>query len=369
MGAMVIFVVLVMLSIAPFGFSYHNVFNVLNFGAIGDAKRDDTEAFKKAWAAACGVGRYSTLLIPRGKTFLVNSYTFTGKCKASRIFFMLQGNLVAPPRGRISNVKSWITFYSVDSLTIIGSGHLDGQGYSWWPKECFVKPEGCQYIGYERPTLLSFEGCNKLNVYNVRLINSPRNHITVDGCNQVSFSGISISAPEKSPNTDGINIARSSFIKITNLNIASGDDCISFLPGTSNVNVSHITCNPGHGISIGSIYTGTVEKVFVEHCNLSNTQNGVRIKTKQGGSGYVRDIHFKDIQMHSVSNPIIIDQYYFSRRNQDRHETEKPRPVLGASTDLRLFLLISRNLCGCARISAAGVEVSPLSSMVSANSD
>ncbi|XP_068646260.1 probable polygalacturonase At3g15720 [Aristolochia californica] len=311
----VIFTVLFILSVAPFGSSYHNVFNVVDFGAVGNGKTDDTEAFKKAWAATCGsVGRYSTLIVPRGKTFLVNSYMFSGGCKASSIYFTLDGNLVAPPRGRISNIKSWITFYSVNSLTIIGSGQMDGQGYSWWPKKCFEDPQGCQ-INIDRPTLLSFESCNMLQVLNVRLINSPRNHIVVNNCNHVFFSGISISAPRQSPNTDGINIGSSSFVTITKMNIASGDDCITFLPGSSNINVSHITCNPGHGISVGSVYTGKVEKVLVEHCYLSNTQNGVRIKTKQGGSGYVRDIHFRDIHMTSVSNPIIIDQYYFSPIN------------------------------------------------------
>ncbi|XP_068646261.1 probable polygalacturonase At3g15720 [Aristolochia californica] len=315
MGVGAIFTIFVILSATPFGSSQSNQFSVINFGAVGDGKRDDTEAFEKAWAAVCGFGgSSSTLLIPRGKTFLVNSYMFTGQCKASRIFFRLDGNLVAPPKGSLSSTKAWITFYLVNSLTVTGSGQMDGQGYSWWPRECFEKPEGC-HIALDRPTLLAFESCNGLDITGLRLINSPRNHVVINGCYQVSISDISISAPEKSPNTDGINIGSSSFVTVSHLNIASGDDCITFLPGARNINVSHIICNPGHGISVGSMEVGTVEKVFVEHCTLSNTLYGARIKTKQGGSGNVRDIHFKDIQMESVYFPIIINQYYESPRN------------------------------------------------------
>lgn len=40
------------------------------------------------------------------------------------------------------------------------------------------------------------------------------------------------------------------------------------------------------------------------------TDNGVRIKTWQGGSGAVSGITFSNIHMESVRNPIIIDQFY-----------------------------------------------------------
>jgi len=40
------------------------------------------------------------------------------------------------------------------------------------------------------------------------------------------------------------------------------------------------------------------------------TENGVRIKTWQGGSGSVSGVTFNNIHMVSVRNPIIIDQFY-----------------------------------------------------------
>lgn len=40
------------------------------------------------------------------------------------------------------------------------------------------------------------------------------------------------------------------------------------------------------------------------------TDNGVRIKTWQGGSGAVKGVTFSNIHMDNVRNPIIIDQFY-----------------------------------------------------------
>lgn len=127
------------------------------------------------------------------------------------------------------------------------------------------------------------------------------------------------------------------FLKITK----TGDDCVAISGGNYNINVTRVSCGPGHGIryhlmlftslvkiadqkdlwrncnifryidynrmyqkklvmchglhslrvtictkiygSIGSLgkngsYT-TVEKVLVRHCNITGTQNGLRIKT------------------------------------------------------------------------------------------
>ncbi|GFP81265.1 probable polygalacturonase at1g80170 [Phtheirospermum japonicum] len=75
-----------------------------------------------------------------------------------------------------------------------------------------------------------------------------------------------------------------------------------------------ISCGPGHGISIGSLgknnSTGTVKGVVLNNAVLNGTTNGLRIKTWQGGSGYVNSVRFENVQMENVANPILIDQFY-----------------------------------------------------------
>lgn len=51
--------------------------------------------------------------------------------------------------------------------------------------------------------------------------------------------------------------------------------------------------------------------VVVRNCTISNTQNGVRVKTWPGSPESVAsNFTFEDIVMINVSNPIIIDQEY-----------------------------------------------------------
>ncbi|KAH6834037.1 hypothetical protein C2S53_004839 [Perilla frutescens var. hirtella] len=95
---------------------------------------------------------------------------------------------------------------------------------------------------------------------------------------------------------------------------SSRDDCIAINGGNSDINISRITCGPGHGTSIGSLgkdgQHDEVEGIHVDNCTFIKTQNGARIKTWQGGLGFAKNIIFSNIIFISADNPMVIDQYY-----------------------------------------------------------
>lgn len=66
--------------------------------------------------------------------------------------------------------------------------------------------------------------------------------------------------------------------------------------------------------SIGSLGVhnsqACVSNITVRNAVIRDSDNGLRIKTWQGGSGSVSDILFENIQMENVRNCIIVDQYY-----------------------------------------------------------
>ncbi|XP_038888676.1 probable polygalacturonase At3g15720 [Benincasa hispida] len=286
-------------------------FNVLDYGAIGNGKADDSEAFLKAWNDVCGATEDSpTLHVPDGKTYLLNPLKFQGPCKSNQVNFDLRGTLMAPSKDEwpSDGADKWVQFYDIEGLNLKGAGKFDGQGSLWW-KDCDRKH--CK-----RPTALFFHNCNGLQVKEMKHINSGRNHISINDCNDVIFSNIQILAPEESPNTDGIDISKSKNVLIQDSFIATGDDCIAINEGSSDINIIGITCGPGHGISIGSLGKdgayNVVENIHVSNCLLQGTQNGVRIKTWQGGYGYAKNITFEKITLKNAKNPIIIDQYYTS---------------------------------------------------------
>lgn len=80
-------------------------------------------------------------------------------------------------------------------------------------------------------------------------------HIVIKTSQNVSLEGVQISAPGDSPNTDGIHVQQSTGVTILTSLIATGDDCVSIGPETSNLWIENVHCGPGHGIRLLSFIT------------------------------------------------------------------------------------------------------------------
>uniref|UniRef100_A0A7N0TJK7 Polygalacturonase n=1 Tax=Kalanchoe fedtschenkoi TaxID=63787 RepID=A0A7N0TJK7_KALFE len=291
--------------------------DVTNYGAVGDGETDDSTAFLKAWTTLCdSTEEYPTLVIPEGKTFYVQPLYFQGPCKSSKLRVKIEGDILAPKKEDWKKCgDSWITFSSVNNLIIFGDGKLNGQGASWWGQ--WRSHWGGQGGVY-------FNKCKNLQLSGITSVNSSKTHFSLQGCHRANISGLSIEAPETSPDTNGINLSKSSDIVVDNITIGTGNDCISIGGGIKNLTITRIICGPGHGISIGSLGKNkkyeTVEDVLIRGCTFSNVQNGARIKTWEGGSGYVKGIRYENITLKSAKRPIIIDQSYCP--THDCEETE-----------------------------------------------
>ncbi|KAM7476736.1 hypothetical protein LguiB_023979 [Lonicera macranthoides] len=284
--------------------------HVDNFGAKGDGS-DDSQAFNRAWKEACSSKGGVIFVVPRNKVYLLKPVTFSGPCQ-SRITFKIYGKIKASTQ--ISDYKNdqrhWIVFENIQNLEVDGggSGTIDGRGRIWWQNSCKI----------DESKALTFSDCNNLGVSRLRIENAQQMHLTFENCVNVRASLLTVISPANSPNTDGIHITSTQNIQIFNSLVGTGDDCVSIVSGSRNVRITDITCGPGHGISIGSLGKNKsedeVSNVIVDRAKISGTTNGLRIKSWQGGSGYAKNIMFKNVMMHNVTNPIIIDQNYCDQK-------------------------------------------------------
>ncbi|CAJ2636443.1 unnamed protein product [Trifolium pratense] len=319
-------------------------FNVLDFGAKGDGKSDDTKAFEATWAEACKV-EASTMLIPADYIFYVGPIVFSGPYCKPRIVFQVDGTIIAPTNSNAwgRGLLQWLDFTKLVGFTIQGNGIIDGRGSVWWQDTQYNDPlddqekllfpsnntVGSPPIQIEssyggkmpaiKPTAIRFYGSINPTVTGITIQNSPQCHLKFDNCNGVMVHDVTISSPGDSPNTDGIHLQNSRDVLIYKSTLACGDDCISIQTGCSNVYVHNVDCGPGHGISIGGLgkdnTRACVSNITVRDVNMHNTMNGVRIKTWQGGSGSVQGVLFSNIQVTEVQFPIVIDQFYCDKRN------------------------------------------------------
>ncbi|KAL6008713.1 hypothetical protein ACLOJK_021939 [Asimina triloba] len=280
------------------------IFNIRSYGAVGDGSTDDTEAFISAWKDACRV-ESGVVLVPSDYAFMIRSTIFSGPCQRGLVL-QVDGVLM-PPNGpenwpKEDSVRQWLVFYRLDGMTLRGSGVIEGNGEEWWNLPC--KPH----------RLIRFFMSSNLMLRDLRIQNSPQFHVKFDGCSDILIDNVSINSPALSPNTDGIHVENTKSVGIYNSIISNGDDCVSIGTGCSGVSIENVTCGPGHGISIGSLgmhnSQACVSDISVRNAVIRDSDNGVRIKTWQGGTGSVSSIFFENILMENVRNCIIIDQYY-----------------------------------------------------------
>ncbi|CAN0913031.1 unnamed protein product [Linum grandiflorum] len=246
------------------------VFDITKSGAVAD----DMQAVTKTWADACASPTPAKLLIPAG-TYFSSYVEFKGPCKAP-IQAEIQGNLMAP--GELPG-DTWLAFRYIDNLHVFGNGILDAQGPLSWRKA--KTPSFLRFSFFMKSIRFDFD--NNGLVEGLTSKDAKQFHIEVFGSKNYTLSNLKIQAPSDSPNTDGIHIGKSTQVTIQNSIIGTGDDCISIGDAVEQVTVTNVTCGPGHGISIGSLGKYPDEKsvkgVIVKNCTLSETNNGLRIKS------------------------------------------------------------------------------------------
>jgi len=281
-------------------------FTITSYGATTGSS-DNTTAITNAINAASAAGG-GTVVVPSG-TFLCGPI----KLK-NNVGLQLSGGATLkalpygtyPGSGGTAAVAALIDMSGLTNVMISGSGIIEGQGSAWWTAYANTKASG---NAIARPAMIGFSNAATVEIAGIKIQNAPNSHISVSkNNNSVTISGVTISSPSNSPNTDGID-TWSPNINITNCNISCGDDNIAMNNNSKYVTITGCTFGAGHGLSIGS-YAASIDHITVSNCTFNGTSNGIHIKSNRTRSGTVQYLTYTDITMTNVSNPINLCEYY-----------------------------------------------------------
>lgn len=282
-----------------------------SYGATGNGTTKDTAALQKA-ITACANGGVAELT---AGTYLSGPLNLPGgitlQIDAGATLLASQNAADYPPSG--SGLTALLTANKVGNVTIDGGGTIDGQGAPWWAEIEAEKAAGKPLS--PRPAMISLQAVGTASLTGFTVKNAPNGHVSVKQSTNVTITGMHISSPSTSPNTDGFDIWSSSGVTLTNSTIDCGDDDVAIDSSASDgpahdIIISSDTVLHGHGLSIGSYTDGGVYNVTMHDNTMTGTVAGIRIKSARGRGGAVHALTYTHFAMTDVTTPFLITAYY-----------------------------------------------------------
>ncbi|QYM79188.1 glycoside hydrolase family 28 protein [Horticoccus luteus] len=320
-------------------------FDVTDFGAVGDGRTLNTQAFKHAIAAVkkAGGGR---LVVPPG-VFVTGPITL---CSNLDLHLNVGAVIQAPASfgavglpepttvrsqaeaAALPTPKPLISGRDLHDVAITGLGTIDGSGAMWWAwseraARAAAKTEPGRIV-YRRANLVAISGCERLRVADITLTNSPKFHLVPKDVTDLTIERVKVRAPFNAPNTDAIDPGPVTRAWIHHCDIDTGDDDICIKSGGRDVLIEDCVIKHGHGISIGSETTVGVSNMLVRRCALDGTDNGIRIKSMRGAGGVVENIRYTDITMKNVTNAIVLQLDYVDNNRPNFKGDPTKMPVI-----------------------------------------
>ena len=300
------------------------------YGAKADGRTEDTAAIQKAIDICAGKASVSA-----PATIVLHGGTFVSAPLTLRSNMTLQIDTGAMLLGStdiahypIREDATWrrvalLHADHVQNLRVTGGGTIDGSGAVFWAlaREHRVAGDTSGSGGFPRPMLIDITESQHLTFQHIALQNSPMYNFTFFFCDGIVIDHASIRNPATgAPNTDGIDPFSSRNIEISHVDIDTGDDNIALKSGlverdpkigpVEHVYIHDSIFRHGHGLSVGSELAGGIHDVRVENVSMENTDAGVRIKSNRTRGNDIYDLHYKNIRMTGVGQPIQITEYY-----------------------------------------------------------
>lgn len=261
------------------------IFDVRDFGAVGDGVTYDTAAVQAA-IDACSEAGEGTVYFAKG-TYLSGTIelrsNITIELSASAVL------LASPEKKDYPGAQDqdyflgtgyFITGSNLQNIQITGQGTIDGSGEAFWADTVLSVVENLGPIhapkSYRPRALVYITESNNLSFSDITIRNSPCFTLWLLGCDRVNIHAITIDNPLHGPNTDGLDIDCCSNVHISNCHISGGDDAIALKSDAARLG-----------------YKKACEAVTVSNCTFISRACGVRIGYE--GDAPIRNCCFSNI--------------------------------------------------------------------------
>lgn len=331
-------------------------FMITSYGAKGDGKTLNTEAFKKA-IAACAKSGGGRVVVPFGN-FLTGAIHLKSNVNlhladSARITFSVKTKDYPIVFGRwegmeLMNYSALIYASGQRNIAITGNGTLDGNAtyddwYGWNTgkpskqvkardqlhemnkKQIDPKKRVFGDGNFLRPNFIQLYSCNNILISDVQMVNSPMWNVNPVLCENATLKNMRIIA--HGSNTDGINPESCKNVLIKDCYFDTGDDCIAIKSGrdqdgrriarpAENHIIENCEMKDGHGgVVIGSEISGGARNIFAVNCIMDspNLDRILRLKTSSSRGGTIENVFMKDIKVGAYRDAAITCNMFYEQ--------------------------------------------------------
>ena len=287
------------------------IYNVVDYGAVGNKIADDAKAIQQA-IDECSANGGGTVLLPANHTFMSGPL-----CLKSNVYLHLEATavLLANPDEGIYKLSAfgesrgesmmWIYANGADNISITGKGTIHGNGIAFMGKELDDSYELKPVTTFDpRPHVLTLTDVKNLTIRDITIRDGAYWTVHLIGCDGAVIDGISLLNNLKIRNGDGIDLDHSRNVRISNCHITSGDDCIclknrrEFEQYGSCHDITVTNCvmtSRSCAIKIGSENMDSIYNVVFDNCVITRSNRGLGIQNRDEGT--VTDVMFSNIIM------------------------------------------------------------------------